>query len=95
MTDKQPSAAERMAASLERRTAPGREAPAARPKAPRVRPVRITIDMEPTLHKDLKLAALELEVPLAHIVRALVLRMGSDPQLRASIEREIRGQARP
>lgn len=82
------------------RAAAGRQedAPARRQQATlRTKPVRLTVDMTPELHRKLKRwaadAADEIEaadVPLAEVVRALVRRLAEDDQLAAQVLEDLR-----
>lgn len=54
-------------------------------KAPRVRPVRVSLDLEPSTHKTLKVMALEAEVPLVIVLRTLIDTMMADPALRDQV----------
>ncbi|HEY9263975.1 MAG TPA: hypothetical protein VIQ11_05155 [Mycobacterium sp.] len=75
-----------------RRTPSEPEAAAAapRPVAPRVKPVRITVDLAPDLHNQLKVWTATESVKLSDVFRALSSRMLSDPALAAQIRADIR-----
>lgn len=63
---------------------------AAPPIPPRVTPVRITVDLEPDLHKRLKLWAVEAgDSKLAEVVRVLVEEMLDDPNLAELVHRKV------
>jgi hypothetical protein len=78
------------------------DAPAAAPSvppaaaAPRARPVRLTVDLAPVLHRDLTrwcadaADALGLaKVPAAAVVRALVQELDGNPDLAAAVRRRL------
>lgn len=84
------------------RAAAGRDEEDSRPRRStsvvRTRPVRLTVDMPPPLHRDLKRwaneAAAELDVadvPAAAVIRVLVGRLvdGADPGLADAVLQEI------
>ena len=51
-------------------------------RAPRTRPVRITVDLAPLAHRELRAEALEVPtVPAADVVRVLVDLVAHDPDL--------------
>jgi len=50
-------------------------------KAPRVKPVRITIDLDPRQHKELKQFAIDNDLRSSQIVRALLDELVGDPIL--------------
>ena len=64
-----------------------------RPEAPRVKPVRITVDLAPDLHNQLKVWSAQENVKLSEVVRALSSRMLADPALAAQIRADIRKSA--
>lgn len=59
------------------------------PKAPRVKPVRITVDLDPALHKQLKLFAVEADTDASSIIRALIAQITTDPTLAASVTSQL------
>lgn len=63
--------------------------PAPRLKAPRVKPVRITVDLAPDLHNQLKIWAATEGVKLSDVVRALASELLSDEQLAERVRRTI------
>jgi hypothetical protein len=72
----------KMANALHRRGGTKDAAAPARPVvAPRVKPVRITVDLEPATHKAAKLASVEMSAPLAAVIRALLDELADDPEL--------------
>ena len=64
-----------------------------RPEAPRVKPVRITVDLAPDLHNQLKVWSAQENVKLSEVVRALSSRMLADPALATQIRADIRKSA--
>lgn len=64
-----------------------------RPEAPRVKPVRITVDLAPDLHNQLKVWSAQENVKLSEVVRALSSRMLADQDLAAQIRADIRKSA--
>jgi hypothetical protein len=85
---------ERMGLSLRSRQESSSSTPA-RPRVapPRVKPVRITIDLEPDLHRRVKVWATEHDARLADVVRALAGRMLDDEQLALAVLDDIRSNA--
>lgn len=92
MSSKRAEMASRMSLSLARKPQATPAAGEVRPEAPRVAPVRITVDLEPTLHRQVKRWAFEAEVPIAEVVRVLLTRLTSDAALSASVLEEIRAR---
>ncbi len=58
-------------------------------KAPRVKPVRITVDLDPVLHKQLKIFAIEADSDASSVIRALLTRLSTDPVLADHILQDI------
>lgn len=67
---------------------------APRPVAPRVKPVRITVDLAPDLHNQLKVWAATESVKLSEVVRALSSRLLTDEALAAQVRSDIRDSTR-
>ena len=81
-----------LAAALNRRPATGEEEPDALTGtiAPRVKPVRVTVDMEPDLHKRIKVWAVESDdLKLAEVVRVLIEEMLDKPELAELVRRKV------
>ncbi len=53
--------------------------------------VRFTVDLDPELHRFLRIYALEQGVRGSEVLRALLEELGSDPELQASIQRRLHG----
>lgn len=84
---------DRMSAAFSRTpaaTAAPEAASAPHPAAPRVRPVRSTIDLEPDLHQRLKVWTAQESVKLSEVFRALVAKLLEDPALADEVRRLIR-----
>lgn len=75
----------RMSAALTRRPAEDSDAEKRRARPPRITPVRITVDLEPSLHRELKRYAVDAGVPVAALVRAFVEELRADQALGARI----------
>lgn len=58
----------------------------------RTKPVRITIDLDPELHRHLKQSALDAGVRGAAVVRALLELHRNDPDVAAKVVEELRGR---
>lgn len=58
-------------------------------RAPRVKPVRITVDLDPVMHKQLKLFAIEAETDASSIIRALLTQLGADTELASTITNHV------
>lgn len=58
-------------------------------KAPRVKPVRITVDLDPAAHKALKLFAVEAETDASSVIRALLGQLQDDPVLAETVTRGV------
>jgi len=54
-------------------------------KPPRVRKVRYTLDLEPEQHKNLKRFALEADADASEVMRALLVLLHSDAQVRNAV----------
>ncbi|MGH4001613.1 MAG: hypothetical protein ACRDTJ_29595 [Pseudonocardiaceae bacterium] len=78
-----------MGAAL-RRTSSDPAASTPRPVAPRVEPIRTTIDLAPDLHQRLKVWAATDSVKLSEVFRALVHQLLEDPALADDVRRLIR-----
>ena len=64
------------------------EAPRALPPRP-VKPVRFTLDLDRERHQFLKRFALDAETDAAAVMRALLSRLQSDPELAQAIRSDI------
>lgn len=53
------------------------------------KPVRITVDLDPDLYKDVKRWALEADAKLADVTRALFRRLLDHPPTAAAIRRDL------
>lgn len=51
------------------------------PRSVRTKPVRITVDLDPTLHRFLKTYSLDADAKGATVVRALLEELRDDPKL--------------
>jgi len=102
-----PNLAARAARLNKRGTGPDAEsveaAPAREQPAPvvRTKPVRITLDLAPQPHRQLKNFCDELATELgranvhgAEVLRALLAQLGTDPSLRAAVAVHIRESSR-
>lgn len=80
------------AAAMDRREA---NTPKPGTTAVRTRPVRITVDLPPSLHQEMKVWTWEAavkrgaELPLAEVVRELIRRMLADEKLAQQILKQI------
>lgn len=82
---------DRMGAALRRAPAdPEAATSAPHPVVPRVDPVRSTIDLEPDLHRRLKVWTATESVKLSEVFRALVGQLLEDPALADEVRRLIR-----
>ncbi|MFF4450912.1 hypothetical protein [Streptomyces sp. NPDC001502] len=75
---------------------PAAPEPEVRRGAVRTKPVRITVDLAPDLHRRLKRRVARTgerigvpDLPLAEVVRALIRRMEDDPELAAAIADDL------
>jgi hypothetical protein len=66
------------------------ETPSAAPPAPKERMVRITLDLKASQHKFLKRLALEEELSVANLLRAVVEMLEEDPQFAQNLARRAR-----
>lgn len=57
--------------------------------APRVKPVRITVDLEPATHKALKIFAINAETDQSSVVRALLDQLETDNNLASEIRNAV------
>ena len=62
---------------------------APRPHAPRVKPVRVTVDLAPDLHNQLKVWAATESVKLSEVFRALAGELLTDAELAERVRRTI------
>jgi len=60
-----------------------------RPIAPRAKPVRITVDLAPDLHRRLKVWAVESDASLADVLRILATRMLDDHDQGDAVRRAL------
>lgn len=67
----------------------GQAAPAARRPAPRVKPVRVTVDLAPDLHNQLKVWVATEGVKLSEVFRALGTQLLEDDELAERVRRTI------
>jgi hypothetical protein len=82
--------AARMASALRREPRPEAEPSVTRSAAPRVKPVRTTVDLEPSEHRAAKFLALEVDAPsLAALLRALLQIAREDPDLTARLRETL------
>lgn len=58
----------------------------------RAKPVRITVDLAPSLHRHLKQSALDADVRGAAVVRVLLELHRDDPDVAAKVTEELRRQ---
>lgn len=61
--------------------------PAASDKTP---PKRLTLDLAPGLHRALKLRAVDLDVPMAELLRALIEQALSEPSTLSALADDLR-----
>ncbi|WP_412030497.1 hypothetical protein [Deinococcus yunweiensis] len=66
-------------------TVAGETLPALPASPPRVRPVRFTLDLEPSVHKNLKRFALEADADASEVLRALLALLHTDAQVRNAV----------
>lgn len=60
------------------------------PAAPRAtRPKRLTLDLTPELHRALKLRAVDLDVPMAELLRVLIERALNEPSTLARLAEDL------
>jgi len=85
----------RMGAAIQR--APATEQPAPRARPPRVKPVRITVDLDPGDHRALKLWALQHAdgAALADVVRVMVAMLDTDPDYASRVADGVRERREP
>jgi len=58
-----------------------REVGESSPAAPRVKPVRITVDLDPRQHKELKQFAIDNDLRSSQVIRALLDQLVNSPAL--------------
>ena len=58
------------------------------------KPVRITVDLDPELHRFLKMYALDSGARGAAVVRALLEELGEDPELSSRVTDRLSGSGR-
>jgi hypothetical protein len=54
------------------------------------RPKRLTLDLAPELHRALKRRAVELDIPMADLLRALIQRALAEPSTLSNLADDIR-----
>lgn len=100
MTTRKSQQRDRMAATLRRADEkPARdpeqekvspvESDAHRPVPPRSKPVRITLDLAPDLHRRLKLWSVQESATTADVLRTLAGRLLNDPELADAVRRAL------
>lgn len=83
---------QQMGAALARQPAAGDDEQPRRPREarpPRTEPVRITLDLEPALHKRVKHFAVDHEAHLADVFRILGRRLLEDKELAAHVVEQL------
>lgn len=56
------------------------------------RPKRLTLDLPPELHRALKLRAVDLDVPMAELLRVLIERALNEPSTFARLADDLRAR---
>lgn len=60
-------------------------------KEPKARTVRYTVDLDPELHRVLKISALDAGAKSAEVVRALLEELRDDPALTERVQQRMQG----
>lgn len=58
-------------------------------RAGQTRPKRLTLDLDPHLHRALKIRAVGLDLPMAELLRALIEQALNEPAMLSKVARDL------